>query len=256
MAKAKKGFLIAGNWKMNPSSLEEAKALFASVARASAKHPSVSVVAAPPMAFIGPLFKKDSPVRIAAQDVSSESSGAFTGSVSAQQAKSAGAAYAIVGHSERRAAGDTDEAIARKAARALEAGLRVILCVGETERDEHAQYLRSVRAQVLSVLSNIDKKDAKDVIIAYEPVWAIGKSYDSAPKPSDIHEMAIYIKKTCAEALGKKQGLGMPVLYGGSVDQKNAEDFLMNAGIDGLLVGRQSLDPKAFSGMIEYAAGL
>ncbi|MBI5134375.1 MAG: triose-phosphate isomerase [Candidatus Taylorbacteria bacterium] len=256
MAKAKKSFLIVGNWKMNPETAEEARSVFSAVARLAAKHKGQSVVVAPPAAFIASLSKKGSPLSVAVQDVSHEASGAFTGSVSAKQAKSAGASYAIIGHSERRAVGDTDELVAKKASRALEAGLRIVLCVGETERDEHAQYLRNVRGQVLSVLSAIDKKEAKDIAIAYEPVWAIGKSYDTAPSPLDIHEMVIYIRKVAAEALGKKLGLAIPVLYGGSVDSKNAKDFLSNAGIDGLLVGRQSLDPKAFGSIIEYAASI
>ncbi|MBX4209582.1 triose-phosphate isomerase [Candidatus Parcubacteria bacterium] len=265
-----KGFLIAGNWKMHPDTLGEAKAVFASIARKAKSARKTVVVIAPPAPFIRDLGGKGGKagksgakgnanggrpgiVRMAAQDVSEHHSGAFTGSVSARELRSAGAEYAIIGHSERRAAGDTGEIVAKKAKQALEAGLRVILCVGETERDGHARYLQTVREQVHSVLSAIDKKLARWMTIAYEPVWAIGKSYDSAPKPQDIHEMSIYIRKTAAEVLGKKSGLDIPVLYGGSVDAENAKAILKDASIDGLLVGRESLDPKSFGNIIEYA---
>src|SRR5690606_2078969 len=167
-----------------------------------------------------------------------------------------GAEYAIIGHSERRAAGDTDEIVSQKVSQALDANLRVILCVGEKERDEQALYLRSVREQILAVISKADKKKAGLITVAYEPVWAIGKDYGKALSPSDIHEMSIYIKKVVAEALGKEAGLRTQVLYGGSVNFENAQGILADGEIDGLLVGRQSLDAEAFSDMISYANGI
>jgi len=248
--------MIVGNWKMNPSSLEEAKGIFSSVSKRAGKAGRVTVVIAPPAVFLKELSKKKSDIHLSAQDVSEYGSGAFTGSISAAQVLDAGAEYAIIGHSERRAAGDTDEMIAKKTGSALKAGLRVILCVGEKERDGHAHYLESVREQILKVLSAIDKKLAKNIVIAYEPVWAIGKSYNSALGPADIHGMSIFIRKVAAEVVGKKDGLKVPVLYGGSVDFENAKSILKDALVDGLLVGRQSLDAKAFSSMIEYANSL
>jgi triosephosphate isomerase len=132
--------------------------------------------------------------------------------------------------------------------------MKVILCVGEKERDEHAQYLRVIREQILSVINAVEnKKLIKHITVAYEPVWAIGKSFALAPKPSDIHEMSLYIKKVAIEALGKTDGLKLQVLYGGSVNSENAEAMLRDGAIDGLLVGRQSLDPEAFATIIDYA---
>ncbi|HVU06552.1 MAG TPA: triose-phosphate isomerase [Candidatus Paceibacterota bacterium] len=255
MGIAKKSFILVGNWKMNPATREEAKAIFSPILRAAKDARKTTVVIAPPAPFIRELVGKG-PIHISAQDVSEHAEGAFTGSVSARELKSAGAEYAIVGHSERRKAGDTDEIVAKKAAQALEAGLRVIVCVGESERDPNAQYLRAVREQVIGILSSVNKKLAKWVTIAYEPVWAIGKSYDTSLSPSDIHEMTIYIRKVAAEALGKKDGLKIPVLYGGSVDFEHAKAMLAESSVDGLLIGRQSLDPKAFSAIIEYADSL
>lgn len=249
--------MLVGNWKMNPDTLEEAKALASSYARAAAKAPKVAVVIAPPAAYIADLGRgAKKAYRLSAQDVDHRPSGSFTGSVSARQVKAVGAEYAIVGHSERRAAGDTDEIVAQKAVQAIDAGLRVILCVGEKERDDQAQYLRSVREQVLAVLSRVDKKKAPLVTVAYEPVWAIGKSYSVALSPADIHEMSIYIKKVVAEAVGKEAGLRTQVLYGGSVNFENAQAILSDGEIDGLLVGRQSLDKDAFTSMISYAASI
>lgn len=253
---AKKHFILVGNWKMNPDTLDDAKKLFSALSRKAQKMSKVSVVIAPPYPFIGPLAGKSEVISIAAQDVSNEPRGAFTGGVSARQAKAAGASATIIGHSERRKAGDTDEIIAQKTFEALDAGLRVILCVGEKERDQHAHYLRAIRDQILVVFSKIDKKKASWITIAYEPVWAIGKSYDTALKPSDIHEMSIYIKKVISEVLGQKPGLKFQVLYGGSVNFENAQAILSDGAIDGLLVGRQSLDPDAFGNMIEYANNL
>jgi triosephosphate isomerase len=256
MANTKKRFMLVGNWKMNPDTLEEGKKIFGAHSRKAAKSEKVQVVIAPPAPFIDALASKGSSIDIAAQDVANETRGAFTGSVSAQQTKSAGAEYAIIGHSERRKSGDTDEVVAQKTVQALEAGLKVILCVGEKERDQHAHYLREIREQLLAVINSIDKKKIQQITVAYEPVWAIGKSYDTALKPSDIHEMSIYIKKVIAELIGKKPGLKIPILYGGSVDFENARAILADGAIEGLLVGRQSLSPEDFGNMIDYANGL
>ncbi|HEU0080559.1 MAG TPA: triose-phosphate isomerase family protein [Candidatus Paceibacterota bacterium] len=256
MARAKKGFLIIGNWKMNPDTREEASALFSAVARAAKQAAQTAVAVAAPMPFIAELARKGSPVALIAQDVSEHPSGSFTGSVSAREAQSIGAEYALVGHSDRRRAGDTEATVSAKAARAVEAGLRIVACVGEEERDGHARYLKAVRDQVLSIIAAVGPKNARSVIFAYEPVWAVGKSYDTALKPAEIHEMSIYIKKVAIEALGKKEGLKATVLYGGSVDAENAKHILRDASIDGLLIGRQSLDPKAFSEIIQYADSL
>lgn len=243
---------------MNPDTLEAAKTLFGALSRKSAKAPGVSVIIAAPAPFIPALSgKKSQTIAIGAQDISAEERGAFTGSVSATQIATAGASYALVGHSERRAAGDTDAIVAHKAVRAINAGLKVILCVGEKERDENALYLRSIREQILTVFNAVtDKKQIKSIVIAYEPVWAIGKSFALAPKPADIHEMSLYIKKVAIEALGKNDGMKTSILYGGSVNSENAEGMLRDGAIDGLLIGRQSLEAEAFSTIIDYAANI
>jgi triosephosphate isomerase len=253
MPRTRKKFTIVGNWKMNPDTAEEAKALFAAFERRAKKAKRASVVICPPFVFLPQAAKSSKLVSIGAQDVHASAKGAFTGSVSAAQAKSAGAEYALVGHSERRAAGDTDAIVAEKAVRALEAGLKIILCVGEKERDQHGRYLQVIREQVLAVLSKVDKKKVRSVIVAYEPVWAIGNKDNAALSPAGIHEMSIFIKKVVAETVGSAEGLKTEVLYGGSVNQDNAHGILSEGEIDGLLVGRQSLASDSFSAIIDYA---
>ncbi|MDO8579446.1 MAG: triose-phosphate isomerase [bacterium] len=254
MFQSKKKFTIIGNWKMNPDTIEEAKSIFSAISRQATKNSKVMVVIAPPAPFIPVLSGKK--IHISAQDVAGEPHGAYTGSVGARQMRSAGAEYVIIGHSERRAAGDDDKIIAKKIAESLSAGLRVILCIGEKERDNHAHYLHEVREQIIGALSRQDKKKIQWITIAYEPVWEIGQSFDLALAPALIHEMAIYIKKSAAEIFGKKQALRLPVLYGGSLNSENATAILRDACVDGLLVGRQSLDPLAFGKIIEYANNL
>ncbi len=257
MKSAKKKFTIIGNWKMNPDTLEDAKKLLSAVNRAAEKATKVAVVACPPSPFVEALSRgKEKAVAFGAQDIDHRERGSFTGAVSASQIQSAGAEYVIVGHSERRAMGDTDAIVADKVRRAIDAGLSVILCVGESERDDHARYLQAIREQVLSAIGSIDKKHFKSLIIAYEPVWAVGKSYDTALSPMDIHEMCIYIKKIVAEAAGKQEGLRTQVLYGGSVNFENAQKILVDGEVSGLLMGRQSLDAEGFVNIINYANGI
>ncbi len=256
MKSAKKKFTIVGNWKMNPDTLEDAKKLASAVERVAQKSPKVSVIVCPPAPFIEGVSRgREKAISFGAQDVDHRDRGSFTGAVSASQVASAGAEWAIIGHSERRAAGDTDAVIAEKVKMAVAAGLGVILCVGEKERDNHAHYLRTVREQVLAAIALIDKKHLRSITIAYEPVWAIGKSYDTALSPVDIHEMCIYIKKIVAEAAGKQEGLRTPVLYGGSVNFENAQKILSDGEVSGLLIGRQSLDIEGFGNIITYANG-
>lgn len=238
---------------MNPDTLDAAKALFTAHSKSAKKFAGTNVVICAPSPFIGALASKKGAIKIGVQDIGYEARGAFTGSVSALQAKSVGASYVLAGHSERRMAGDTDELVSKKVALALESGMKAILCVGEKERDENALYLRAVRDQIFAALSKIDKKKLASVIAAYEPVWAIGKSFDLAPKPQDVHEMAIYVRKVLSEIFGKP-GLKVPILYGGAVSVDNAEAFLRDGGIDGLLVGRQSLDAESFKTIIEHAS--
>lgn len=256
MARTQKLYIV-GNWKMNPDTLLTAKAVFSASERVAKKARKVTVIVAPPAPYLSVLSRgTKKKAFLCAQDVHSAPDGAHTGSVSARQVRQAGASYTIVGHSERRKEGDTDEVIAQKTLTALDAGLKVILCVGELERDEHGAYLQEVSQKISAVFSLVPKKYISDVIVAYEPSWAIGKGYDSALSPQGIHEMIIFIKKTISEIIGREEAMRIPVLYGGSVDFNNAQAILSDGEVSGLLIGRQSLDTDAFSSIILYANGL
>jgi triosephosphate isomerase len=256
MARPQKLYIV-GNWKMNPDTLLNAKSVFSASERTAKKARKVTVIIAPPIPYLTVLSRgAKKKTFLSAQDVHSAPDGAHTGGVSARQAREVGASYTIVGHSERRKEGDTDEIIAQKTLTALDAGLKVILCVGELLRDEHGAYLQEVSREISVVFSTIPKKYISDIIVAYEPSWAIGKGYDSALSPQGIHEMIIFIKKVIAEIVGRDEAMRIPVLYGGSVDFNNAQAILSDGEVSGLLIGRQSLDIDAFSNIILYANGL
>lgn len=245
---------IVGNWKMNPDTVLEAQAVFRASERAAKKARKIGVIVCPPISFI-PILSRGAKKKtfLGAQDIHSAPDGAHTGGVSARQARAVGASYVILGHSERRSEGDTNEMIATKALTALNAGLKVILCVGERARDEHGAFLSEVEAQIVGVFSSIPKKYISDMFVAYEPSWVIGKSYDSALSPQQIHEMIIFIKKVVSEIVGREEAMRMPIFYGGSVDFDNARAILSDGEASGLLIGRQSLDVENFSNIILYA---
>lgn len=236
--------LIVANWKMHPQTLSRAKVLKAASKRALGTK-KMELVLAPPAVFLRDLAKSGRSARIsyAAQNAHFEKEGAYTGEVSMQQVKDSGATYVIVGHAERRGAGETNGDTQKKVAAAFAAGLSPILCVGETSRDEDGDYLEELTGQLLTATLDIPKNKIKDLVIAYEPVWAIGAS--EAMSPNAMHEMALYIRKTLLEPFGKA-ALSIPILYGGSIDESNAKNMLEEGEVQGLLVGRVSTDPIRF----------
>ena len=167
--------------------------------------------------------------------------------------KDLGVKLVLIGHSEMRAAGDADESINQKIKTALKIGLAVVLCVGETVRDDHGVYLETIKEQILMGLAKIPKPMLAKVIIAYEPVWAIGEKATGSDTPEAFLAQKIYIRKVLADLVGGKEALKVPVLYGGSVSVKNAGDFLTVGQADGLLVGRASLRADLFNEIISIA---
>ena len=248
-----RNLFIVGNWKMNPATIEEAKEILVPLRRLVSHLKHTHIVIAPPAPFISSLFNKKNPVALCIQDIGKDVGGAHTGEVSARMAKSVGARYAIVGHSECRAKGDTDEIVSEKFTRAVEVGLVPILCVGEKKRDTDGDYFSEITRELSSVLKSNTKIRIPKFIIAYEPIWAVGGSYNNALSPEEMRAMTIFIKKTCTEFLPKEKAMKIPVLYGGSVDAVNAKTMLSDGGIDGLLVGRVSLDPERFADIIKIA---
>lgn len=238
--------LIVANWKAYVEDLAKAKKLFA-LGKRLAKATKNTVVLAPPAPLLGALAARNrSAVAFAAQDVSRTTGGAETGEVTAQTYAAAGASYAIIGHSERRAAGDTDADVARKLAHALAHGLTPILCVGETERDGDGRYLAVVREELTLALEPLAPKERAEVIVAYEPLWAIGKEADAAIRTDDLAEMTLYIRKVLAELLPGKSSRHSLVLYGGSVEPSNIRDLAVSTSVDGFLIGHASVDLQSF----------
>lgn len=257
MAKSKT-YIIA-NWKMNPLSLREAKKLFTGIKKVGNKARNVQTVVCPPALFIPELQKQVTGHRvlIGGQDAFAERAGAFTGQVSAAQLKKNGAQYVILGHSERRALGETYEEINKKIKAALKEKLIPIVCVGEHKRDEGGAYLRVIEDQLKEAVAGISEKDLGRIVIAYEPIWAISSNKKAkADSPEDTEETVLYIRKVLASVTSRKQAMSIPVLYGGSTNPQNAEGFLARGGVQGLLVGSASLNAKSFGEMIEIADGV
>jgi len=248
--------IIAGNWKLNPTSLKEASTIFDGVKKKTSKLKNVTTIICPPAPYLAFLAKKglSTNFQLGAQDAHWEESGAFTGEVSSLSVSELGANYVILGHSEKRAAGDTDEIVNKKVKTALKNGLKVILCVGEKERDEKGAYIQVLQEQLSKSLAGVNKKFAEQVIIAYEPVWAIGKNATGVETPEGFQHNSLVVKKALSKILGKDNALKTPVLYGGSVSAKNAESFLKEGQADGLLVGRESLTPVNFAEIVAIAS--
>ena len=243
--------LIVGNWKAYVEDLTKAKRLYAAGKRLAAKG-THDIVLAPSAAHLGFLSVGNrSNVAFGAQDVSRSNGGAATGEVTAAAAKSVGASYAIIGHSERRAMGETDAIVAEKVRHALANGLIPILCIGERERDANAAYLGFLKAEIASVMEPLSPKDRKAVVIAYEPIWAIGKSAGDAITPADLTEMILYIRKALSEFLPGKAANTARILYGGSVEPGNVRPLASGTGIDGFLIGRASTDAPTFGALVK-----
>lgn len=244
--------LIVSNWKSYVETRDDAKKLFALAKRLAVKIRRVKLVLAPSYAHLGLLAPGNrSKVKFAAQDVSDTTVSAATGEVSAAAVRNIGADYAIVGHSERRARGETDAVVAEKARRALVNGLTPILCVGERERDPDARYLTLLKQQLASVFSVLSPKERLGVVIAYEPVWAIGKHASEAPAPADIAEMVLYIRKVLAEYLPGKSAAKATVLYGGGVEAGDIRAIAGGSGVDGFLVGHASAESASYAALVK-----
>ena len=243
--------LIVANWKAHVEDLAKAKKLFATSKRL-ARTAGSDIVLAPPSPLLGALaVHNKSKVAFSAQDISATTGGALTGEATAGAYAAAGATYAIVGHSERRAEGDTNSIIAEKLVRALAHGLTPILCIGEQERDGEGRYLAAIREELTVALATLAPKERAKVIVAYEPLWAIGKTAVFAIGPNDLAEMTLYIRKVLAELLPGKSSVHSLVLYGGSVEPDNIRTLAAGSSIDGFLIGHASVDSTTFSLLVK-----
>jgi triosephosphate isomerase len=249
----KKRNLVVANWKMSPETFMDAKKIFDGVRLSAKELKNTDVVVCPPFLYIYPLIKLNSPKNIflGAQNISSEIKGAFTGEVSAEMIKRLGAKYVIVGHSERRAMGETNEIVKTKLQMAFDVDLVPILCIGEKDRDKEGNHLEFIKNQIKECLAGLQKKYLVGITIAYEPIWAIGKSYKEAMSPTDIHETVLFIKKVITEFFGRDIADSSKILYGGSVEAENAYEIVKIGNTDGFLVGHASLKPLEFSAILK-----
>ena len=241
--------LVVANWKMNPLTFREAKVLLEKTKQLAMQVKEVSLVVAPPSIYLRELtaLARMKTLSFAAQNVHAEPLGAHTGEISVSHIKDAKASYVIIGHAERRAAGESDADIQKKMRAALMAQLTPILCIGESERGSDAAHFTHIREQLRSALPEEAGKRLSRIVIAYEPVWAIGGK--TPMRPHDMHEMSIYIRKTVVERFGAL-GHGVKIIYGGAIDAESAPAMLKEGDVTGLLVGRVSIDAQALKQLL------
>jgi triosephosphate isomerase len=241
--------VLAGNWKMNRGP-REAMSFFDTFLARYRPHDDRTVLFFPPAISFAAAARAtvDRPdIALGVQNVHWEQSGAFTGEIAAAMAAEAGARYVLAGHSERRHIfGETDEQVGRKAAAALAAGLIPLVCVGETLEQRRAGQLGEILLRQLAAATGPLSDDAAAMlVIAYEPVWAIGTGVNATPADAaDAHRI---IRERLAQRFGQSAADAVPILYGGSVKPDNAAELLAAEGVDGLLVGGASLDPDGFA---------
>jgi triosephosphate isomerase len=234
----------------------EAEETAARLAALVANDTAVDVMIAPPFTALAQVARvlQPTPIALGAQNLHWAVEGAFTGEISPGMLKAAGCTYAIIGHSERRQYfGETDEGVNRKAEAALKTGLKPVICIGETESEREAAATFSVLdKQVRLGLEGIPLRRPEDVVLAYEPVWAIGTG-KSASK-DQAQEAHAFIRAQLAKTFGSDMAAGIRILYGGSVKPDNAADLMAMPDIDGALVGGASLKPEIFAEIIHFGA--
>ena len=234
--------IIAANWKMNLG-LNEVRELVSGISALTHPTSNIELIISPSSCYLTEVATNISNAVVAAQTISEFDSGAYTGEVSAKMARSCGATFSLLGHSERRHVFfETNKMIQQKLTQCKQHGLTPILCVGETLEERNAGQLKSVISNQLDVVANFDEV----FYIAYEPVWAIGTGETATPEiAEEVHQ---FIKQTIGD--------GVPILYGGSVNQGNIEGLLTMPTIDGALVGGASLKLNEFKAMMEIASQL
>jgi len=239
--------LIAGNWKMNSDS-SSAAALARDIARRASEAPDAELLVCPPSVYLALVRNAigDAPVGLGAQNMSCEPKGAYTGEISAGMLCDIGAQYVILGHSERRHIfGESDENVNKKTVAALAAGLRPIVCVGELLEEREADRTAEViRTQFEGSLADVSAERMASVVLAYEPVWAIGTGKVATPEQAE--QVHADLRKLLAERYNGEVAEVVRILYGGSVKPDNAAELLSQPNVDGALIGGASLQAEDF----------
>ena len=241
-------YIVAGNWKMNTTVAEGVELAKAVAAKAQDLPANVQLVVAPPFTHLVSVAEalKGSKVALSAQNCADHEKGAYTGEVAVNMLVDAGCQYTILGHSERRQYyGETDEKLVVKTKLALEAGLKVILCVGENlDEREAGKHFDVVTEQTKAVLYNLTAEELKSIVIAYEPVWAIGTGKTATAEQAE--EIHAFIRRVLAEKFGEALAEEVTILYGGSCKPSNAKELFAQKDIDGGLIGGAALKADDF----------
>jgi len=244
--------IIAGNWKMHKT-LEEAKSFVKEVKSLVPPQDKVDSVICAPALFLGQLVElaEGSELKIGAQNMHFEESGAYTGEISPVALADIGVDYVIIGHSERREMfAETDETVNKKVLAAFKHELTPIVCVGESLAEREAGKTNEIVGdQVKKALAGVDALAVKNIVIAYEPIWAIGTGKSSSPE--DANEVCAHIRGVIADIYSDDVANEVRIQYGGSVKPENIKDFLNQPEIDGALVGGASLEPRSFLQLLE-----
>ncbi len=245
--------LIAGNWKMFKTTAE-ARALVNGLMERLAGNTGVDVAFCPPFTALATVAElvAGTPFQLGAQNLFWEDEGAYTGEISGKMLKDLGCRYVIIGHSERRQYfGETDEQVNKKVKAAFKHGLEPILCVGESlAQREAGETEELVKSQVEKALAGVPAEDAQRIVIAYEPIWAIGTGRSSSG--ADAGRVAGLIRQTLAVLYSREVAEKIRILYGGSVKPGNIKEFMDEPEIDGALVGGASLEIESFKGIVLY----
>ncbi len=249
--------IIVGNWKTTPANLNQAikfiKAIDKKYSSKKNKMPKKGFYLAVPEIFISEISKECVHGYVGSQNVSGVSIGQTTGTTIPSQLLSAGATFTLIGHSEVRAQGETADQRSHKVALSLQSKLLTILCVGEHKRDKEGKYLSELEEDVRKSLSLVSRNNFNNLIIAYEPVWAIGG--DTPATTHECFEVVIAIRRALASLVGIDYAKKVHVLYGGTVTKENALSFIQEGGVDGLLIGRASQDVVSFMEIISSCYG-
>ncbi|MFO7743989.1 MAG: triose-phosphate isomerase [Psychroflexus sp.] len=243
--------IVAGNWKMN-CSLDESLHLLNELKLKDFSKSNAEVIIAPPYTNLYPIHQnlKNSSIKISSQNINENESGAFTGEISPKMLKSVGVEYVIIGHSERRAIyNESDALLAKKVTAALKHDLKIMFCIGEVlEQRKAEKHFDVVKEQLEKGLFHISASEMKNVVIAYEPVWAIGTGETASPEQAqEIHE---HIRKVLAEKYNQDMANQTSILYGGSVKPNNAKEIFAKKDVDGGLIGGASLDADSFAEIV------
>ena len=255
MNTAKRRTVIAGNWKMNKTPAEAA-ALINEMKPLVAGKDACDVVLCVPAIDVPAAVEaaKGSNIKIGAENVHFKASGAYTGEISAEMLNAAGVDYVVIGHSERRQYfGETDQTVNLRTLAAVNAGLTAIVCVGETLEQRELGYTETLlKYQTKMALTNVTKEQLKNIIVAYEPVWAIGTGVTATAEQAD--EGNGYVREAIAEVYGKDVAETVTIQYGGSMNAKNADELVAKVNVDGGLIGGASLKAEDFSIIVKAAS--